>query len=249
MANDLIAGGDVWVDGRVVRKAAWPVPPTARVEVRSSQPGWVSRGAVKLAHALHVWGPEGLAVVGRRCLDVGASTGGFTQVLVRHGACHVTALDVGQGQLAAVLREDPRVTDLSRTHLRNARPETIGGRVDLLVADLSFIGLSSVLPSLVGLCHEGADLVLLVKPQFEVGPARVGRGGVVHDRAARSLAVRQVIDAGYAAGLAVRGLISSPITGVGGNREYLVWAAPRRPGMMGPQAAASLGAGLIQRED
>lgn len=247
-ARRLITAGAVLVDGQVVRRASYAVTPGTRVDATVTGPCWVGRGAVKLDHALSLWEPDGLSVRGRRCLDVGASTGGFTQVLLRRGVAHVHALDVGHGQLAPQLVADDRVSDLSGTHVRDARPDLLGGEVDLVVADLSFIPLSRVVATLATLCRADGDLVLLVKPQFEVGPDRVGRGGIVRDPAARELAVRAVLDATYAAGLAVRSLTPSPIPGGTGNLEYLMWAAPARPGMMGPEAARVLGVALTEKE-
>lgn len=248
-AQELIRGGHVTVAGRVVTKPSYAVPRGAVVDLARPGPSRVGRGAYKLEHALQAWRGHGLTVAGRRCLDVGASTGGFTQVLLEHGAAHVTALDVGHGQLVAQLSGDPRVTDLPGTHIRDATAEVVGGPVDVLVADLSFIPLTAVLPRLRRLVTDDADLVLLVKPQFEVGRERVGRAGVVRSRDARRDAVRTVLRALYGVGLALEGLTPSPILGGGGNLEYLLWARPARAGMMDVEAALALGNDVIAKED
>ena len=247
-AQELIRGGHVTVAGRPVTKPSYAVSPGAVVDLTRPGPSRVGRGAHKLEHALTGWRDDGLGVAGRRCLDVGASTGGFTQVLLEHGAVHVTALDVGHGQLVPELAGDPRVTDLPGTHVRDATAAAIGGPVDVLVADLSFIPLAVVLPRLRRLVTDDADLVLLVKPQFEVGPDRVGRGGVVRSQEARRDAVHTVLRALYASGLAVRDLTRSPILGAGGNVEYLLWARPGGAGMMDVEAALALGNDVTAKE-
>jgi 23S rRNA (cytidine1920-2'-O)/16S rRNA (cytidine1409-2'-O)-methyltransferase len=183
-------------------------------------------------HALREWAPDGLSAAGRRCLDVGASTGGFTQVLLAEGATHVTALDVGHGQLVADLADDPRVRDLPGTNIRHVVPADLGEPFELVVADLSFISLEAALPAMTSLVSTGGDLVLLVKPQFEVGRERLGRGGVVHSPRERARALHRVVDAAVAGGLVVRGLTRSPLTGAHGNTEYLLWLSPAAPGMM-----------------
>ena len=188
-------------------------------------PGYVSRGGHKLAGALAVFGD--LTVAGREALDAGASTGGFTDVLLRAGAAHVTAADVGYGQLAWSLRTEPRVTVRDRVNVRSLRPGEVAGPdgrpPDLVVADLSFISLALVLPALVGAVAPEADFVLLVKPQFEVGKGRVGAGGVVRDPGLRGEAVRSVARAAAELGLGVRGVTASPLPGPAGNVEYFVW--------------------------
>jgi 23S rRNA (cytidine1920-2'-O)/16S rRNA (cytidine1409-2'-O)-methyltransferase len=163
----------------------------------------------------------GLAVAGRPCLDAGASTGGFTDVLLRAGAAHVVAADVGYGQLAWSLRTDPRVTVLDRVNVRTL--EQVTPVPELVVADLSFISLTLVLPALVACAAPGADFVLLVKPQFEVGKGRVGAGGVVRDTADRAAAVEKVAGAAAGLGLGVRGVTASPLPGPAGNVEYFLW--------------------------
>ncbi len=160
---------------------------------------------------------------GRRCLDAGASTGGFTDVLLRAGASHVVAVDVGYGQLIWRLRNDGRVTVVDRTNVRHLTPDMIGGLVDLVVADLSFISLRLVLPALFACAAPDADLVVLVKPQFEVGREQVGRGGVVRDPALRAGAVRGVAASAWEQGWGVRGLVESSLPGPAGNVEYVLW--------------------------
>lgn len=186
-------------------------------------PVWVSRAAAKLVGALDAFADQGLQVQGRRCLDVGACTGGFTQVLLHHGAAEVIALDVGTAQLAGELVVDPRVRDLSGTTVRGLTAQDIGGPVDLLVADLSFISVTLVMSTLAGLVTDRADLVVLVKPQFEVGRGGLDKRGVVRSDAARARALSDVLHAAEAAGLHGRGLVPSPIRGGEGNREYLLW--------------------------
>jgi 23S rRNA (cytidine1920-2'-O)/16S rRNA (cytidine1409-2'-O)-methyltransferase len=196
----------------------------------------VSRAAYKLVGAIDEFGPRGLRVEGRRCLDVGASTGGFTQVLLHHHASHVVALDVGHDQLVPELAGDPRVTDLPRTTVRDLAADAVGGPVDLLVADLSFISLTLVLATFAGLVTEQADLVVLVKPQFEVGRSRLGKGGVVRSQGDRAWAICEVARAAIDAGLHPRGLARSPIEGAEGNAEYLLWLTPRAAESMGWEA-------------
>ncbi len=189
-------------------------------------PRWVGRAAHKLAAALDAWVPQGLAVRGRRCVDVGASTGGFTQVLLAAGAAQVVAVDVGHGQLVPEVAADPRVVERSGTTVRGLSAADVGGAADLVVADLSFISLTLVLRDLAGLLGPGADLVVLVKPQFEVGKGRLNRQGVVTSVRDRRAAVDKVLDAVQAQGLFVHGLRTSPISGTTGNTEYLLWARP-----------------------
>src|SRR5690606_8855 len=180
-AADLVADGRVLVGGRAATKVATAVEPAAALLVKEIEDGeeYVSRGGHKLAGALDTFEPLGLSVRGRRCLDAGASTGGFTDVLLRRGAAAVVAVDVGYGQLAWSLRSDPRVTVLDRTNVRDLTPDMVGEAVDVVVADMSFISLRLVLAPLYAVCAPGADLALMVKPQFEVGRERVGKGGVV----------------------------------------------------------------------
>ncbi|HEY2687778.1 MAG TPA: TlyA family RNA methyltransferase [Streptosporangiaceae bacterium] len=228
-AADLIAAGRVAVAGQAAGKPATQVGQDAAitVEERASGPEYVSRGGNKLHGALAAF--TGLTVAGRRCLDAGASTGGFTDVLLRAGAAHVVAVDVGYGQLAWSLRNDPRVTVLERVNVRQLRPEQVAPAPELVTADLSFISLTLVLPALVACAAPQADFVLLVKPQFEVGRGNVGVGGVVRDPGQRAAAVAAVAAAALAAGLGVAGIVASPLPGPSGNVEYFLWlrlAAP-----------------------
>ena len=220
-ARELIRDGRVLLDGLRASKASEPVSNRQRVEVKAPGPSWVGRGAAKLEAALNHW-PE-LATADRRAADVGASTGGFTQVLLARGVREVWAIDVGHDQLAPMLRSDPRVHELSGTSVRGLHPAMIGGGVDLLVADLSFISLAAVMADLRHLCAESADLVLLIKPQFEVGRARLGKKGVVKSAPDREAAIRSVLAAARECDLAFGGLLASPMTGSHGNHEYLVW--------------------------
>ncbi|NYG08256.1 23S rRNA (cytidine1920-2'-O)/16S rRNA (cytidine1409-2'-O)-methyltransferase [Phycicoccus badiiscoriae] len=238
-ARALIDAGDVSIDGASAAKPATLVGPGQHVEVREEGPRWVSRAAYKLVGALETFGPDGLTAQGKRCLDVGASTGGFTQVLLHHGAAHVTALDVGHDQLVPELAADARVTERSRTTVRELRAGDIGGAVDLLVADLSFISLTLVLNTFRGLLLDTGDAMVLVKPQFEVGRTRLGKGGIVRAHGDRAWAVTEVARAGIAAGLHPRALARSPIEGGEGNAEYLLWLTPRDAESMGWEALVS----------
>ena len=221
-AGELVAAGRVTVAGQRAAKAATQVSRDAPITIADTgEPGYVSRGGRKLAGALAVFGPAGLTVAGRDCLDAGASTGGFTDVLLRAGAAHVVAADVGYGQLAWSLRTDPRVTVLDRVNVRTL--ENVTPVPGLVVADLSFISLTLVLPTLVECAEPDADFVLLVKPQFEVGKGRVGSGGVVREAADRADAVRKVAGAGRELNLGVLGVTASPLPGPAGNVEYFLW--------------------------
>jgi 23S rRNA (cytidine1920-2'-O)/16S rRNA (cytidine1409-2'-O)-methyltransferase len=226
-AGELIAEGRVSIAGAVAQKASTQVAADAPVVVRPLEtgPDYVSRGGHKLAGALAAFLPGGLQVKGRRCLDLGASTGGFTDVLLRAGAREVVAVDVGYGQLAWSLQSDPRVLVRDRTNARDLTPELVGGPVELVVGDLSFISLGLVLPAVLTAAVPEADLVLMVKPQFEVGRERLGAGGVVRDPLLRADAVRTVAEQGAALGLGVRGVTASPLPGPSGNVEYFLWLA------------------------
>jgi 23S rRNA (cytidine1920-2'-O)/16S rRNA (cytidine1409-2'-O)-methyltransferase len=221
-AGELVASGRVTVAGQRAAKAATQVTRDAPISIaETGEPGYVSRGGHKLAGALAVFGPGGLTVAGRACLDAGASTGGFTDVLLRAGAAHVVAADVGYGQLAWSLRTDPRVTVLDRVNVRTL--EGVTPVPGLVVADLSFISLTLVLPALVACAAPDADFVLLVKPQFEAGKGRVGSGGVVREAADRADAVRKVAGAAGELSLGVLGVTASPLPGPAGNVEYFLW--------------------------
>lgn len=193
---------------------------TCVLEAVAAHP-WVGRGALKLDHALGLWP---VCVEGRTVLDVGASTGGFTEVCLVRGAIRVYAVDVGRDQLHARLRGDPRVTNLEATDARRLTPALVPERPDLIVTDVSFIGLAKALPAALALAAEGADLVALVKPQFEVGPERVGKGGLVTDPRAQTEALYDVQAFLGASGWDVQATADSPIAGGDGNREFLLWA-------------------------
>ena len=207
-------------DGRLVAKASELLADDAAIEATAAHP-WVGRGALKLEHALSLWPirPEG-----RVALDVGASTGGFTEVCLAAGARRVYAVDVGRGQLHASLADDPRVVMLEGLDARSLTAAEIPEPPQLVVCDVSFIGLAKALPAALGLAGEGADLIALVKPQFEVGPERVGKGGLVKDPAARAEALEGVKAFLTGAGWTVRTSGDSPIEGGEGAREYLLWA-------------------------
>ena len=221
-AQHLIAANRVLVNGSVADKASRQVAPGDAVVVEGPRARYVGRGAEKLEHALAIFAID---VTGLRALDVGASTGGFTDVLLQRGAAHVVALDVGHGQLHERLRADSRVTNLERCNIRHADLDLIGGAVDIVVGDLSFISLRLVIPTLVELCQPGSPMVLLVKPQFEAGRREVDRGrGIITDPAVHDRVRAEVADALVAAGCTVQDWTTSPITGADGNVEFLVHA-------------------------
>lgn len=224
-ASELIAAGRVKVSGAVAQKPATGVTTDVAIVVTDDpdDPGYVSRGGHKLAGALAAFVPLGLAVAGRRCLDAGASTGGFTDVLLRHDAAEVVAVDVGYGQLAWRLQQDPRVQVHDRVNIRDLTLELIGGPVDLVVGDLSFISLGLVLDPLLAVTRPDGELALMVKPQFEVGKERVGKGGVVRDPALRAEAVESVAAAAARRGWGARAVTTSPLPGPSGNVEFFLW--------------------------
>jgi 23S rRNA (cytidine1920-2'-O)/16S rRNA (cytidine1409-2'-O)-methyltransferase len=231
-AGQLIAAGRVTVGKNLATKPATQVETAAPILVSrdDDDPDYVSRGGHKLAGALEAFVPLGLEVRGRRALDAGASTGGFTDVLLRAGVSHVLAVDVGYGQLAWSLRSDERVTVKDRTNVRELTLEAIDGEpVDLVVGDLSFIPLGLVLPALVRCAAPGADLVMMVKPQFEVGRERLGSGGVVRSPELRADAVRGVARRAGELGLGVKGVTASPLPGPSGNVEYFLWLRAGAP--------------------
>lgn len=223
-AQALILAGRVLVDDAPVDKPGTRVSDEASVRVRGEERRFVSRGGEKLAGAL---ADLGVAVAGRRCLDVGASTGGFTDCLLQHGAAHVIALDVGYGQLDVKLRGDPRVAVVERVNAREMSPAHVppAPAVELAVVDVSFISATLVLPRIAALAP-GADVLVMVKPQFEVGRERVGKGGVVRDDADRADAVARVRAAAAALGYAARGEAESRLPGPAGNREVFLWLVP-----------------------
>lgn len=222
-ASELIAAGRVEVRGVVASKPATGVQSATalRVLADTDDPGYASRGGHKLAGALAHF--AAITVTGRRCLDAGASTGGFTDVLLRAGAAEVVAVDVGYGQLAWPLRCDDRVRVLDRTNVRTLTPGQLGGRVDVTVADLSFISLKLVLPALAACTHPDGHLVPMVKPQFEVGGEQLGRGGVVRDPDVRAAAVVEVARHAGELGWLTAGVCRSPLPGPSGNVEFFLW--------------------------
>ncbi|RSM62202.1 TlyA family RNA methyltransferase [Kibdelosporangium aridum] len=246
-ASQLIVDGHVTVKGVVAKKPATAVETDAAVVVKEDidDPGWASRGAHKLIGALEAFGPDGLTVKGKRCLDAGASTGGFTDVLLRNEASQVVAADVGRGLLVWRLMTDERVLVLDKTNVRSLTPELTQGPVDLVVADLSFISLKLVLPALLACTTEDADLVPMVKPQFEVGKERLGSGGVVRDPGLRAEAVIDVLTAAAELGLRPHGVVASPLPGPSGNVEYFVWL--RRGDRLEPEQVAEMVHTAVQK--
>jgi 23S rRNA (cytidine1920-2'-O)/16S rRNA (cytidine1409-2'-O)-methyltransferase len=219
-ARAAIEAGGVTADGRLVAKPSELVDETSAIVAAAAHP-WVGRGALKLVHALDTWP---IAVEGRVVLDVGASTGGFTEVALGRGAARVYAVDVGRGQLHPRLAADPRVVSLEGLDARSLTSELIPQAPGLIVTDVSFIGLAKALPAALALAAPDADLVALVKPQFEVGPERVGKGGIVKDPAAQATALADVRQFLETCGWRVRATAESPIAGGDGNLEWLVWA-------------------------
>ncbi|MEI7059182.1 TlyA family RNA methyltransferase [Nocardioides sp. CCNWLW239] len=224
-ASELIAAGRVTVSGNRATKPATGVTTDVAIVVTEDpdRPDFVSRGGHKLAGALAAFEPLGLSVKGRRCLDAGASTGGFTDVLLRNEARQVVAVDVGYGQLAWRLQQDERVVVHDRTNIRDLSLDVVGEPVDVVVGDLSFISLELVLDALIRVTSPDGDLALMVKPQFEVGKDRVGKGGVVRDPALRAEAVNAVAAAAARRGWGARAVTTSPLPGPSGNVEFFLW--------------------------
>lgn len=218
-ARALILAGKVLVGEQTVDKAGAQVPSECDLRLKGEDIPYVSRGGLKLEKGLAVFGvdPEG-----RMAIDVGASTGGFTDCLLQRGAARVYAVDVGYGQLAWKLREDPRVVNLERTNIRELTPDRMPERPDLAVIDASFISLEKVLPPTLALLSPQADVIALIKPQFEVGKGEVGKGGVVRDPEKHLRVVEKVKEQAAALGCAVQGVTESPILGPKGNREFLI---------------------------
>ncbi|HEY8393306.1 MAG TPA: TlyA family RNA methyltransferase [Thermaerobacter sp.] len=234
-ARAAILAGKVRVDGRVVDKAGATVDPGARIEVAGDPIPYVSRGGLKLDHALRQF-DLAKALAGAVCADIGASTGGFTDCLLQHGARRVYAIDVGYGQLAWRLRQDERVVVMERTNARYLKQGDLPEPVDLITIDVSFISLRLILPATLQLLGPGGGVIGLIKPQFEAGPADVGKGGVVRDPAVHRRVLTEVTGAAAELGLDLLGLTASPILGADGNREFLaLWRAPGAGG--GPVAA------------
>ena len=217
-AKTTVMSGLVFVNGPRVDKPGTAVDPEAAIEVRGEAIPFVSRGGFKLDKALKVFPVD---PAGKACIDCGASTGGFTDVLLQHGAAKVYAVDVGYGQLAWKLRTDPRVVNLERTNLRYVTEEQIPELLDLAVMDVSFISIRLVLPAVRALLKPGADLICLIKPQFEAGREEVGKKGVVRDEAVHARVIRDILDFAPGIGLSVMGLDFSPIKGPEGNIEYI----------------------------
>ena len=220
-AADLIESRSVLVNGIPATKPATQVDAETSIVLQGNRDDFVSRGGHKLAGALDAF--VDVKVEGRICLDAGASTGGFTDVLLRRGAKKVIAVDVGYGQLAWELRTNEKVTILDRTNIRHLTGDQVGVPVELVVADLSFISLSLVLPALAAVSRSDADFVLMVKPQFEVGREKLGAGGVVRDPELRKSAVMEVAQSAYDVGLGTMGIAASPLPGPAGNVEYFLW--------------------------
>ena len=223
-AQALILAGAVFSGDRKLDKAGTAYTDDTPLEVKSRDHPWVSRGGIKLAHALDHFAID---VAGFIALDVGASTGGFTDVLLQKGAAKVYAVDVGHGQLAWKLRQDPRVAVLERVNARYLTAEQVPEPPDIVVCDASFIGLETVLPAALGLAKPQAQLVALIKPQFEVGPERVGKGGVVRDPALHQEVCARIAAWLTGRGWEVVGIVESPIRGPEGNIEFLVYARRR----------------------
>lgn len=219
-ARAAIEAGGVTADGRPVARASEALEADAVLEAKPAHP-WVGRGALKLVHALDLWPIE---VAGRTVLDVGASTGGFTEVCLARGAARVFAVDVGRGQLHARLRADPRVVSLEAMDARDLTPALIPEPPGLIVTDVSFIGLAKALPAALRLAEPQADAVALVKPQFEAGPEHVGKGGIVADADVQARVLHDAARFFEDAGWRVQATADSPITGGDGNREFLLWA-------------------------
>ena len=226
-ARRLIMAGRVRVNSRPADKPDLMVTAASNITVVGSDAQYASRGAYKLIAALDAFGIE---VAGRHALDVGASTGGFTDVLLKRGAAHVIALDVGYGQIAERLRTNPRVTVLDRTNVRLVEQRTLPYLPDLVTIDTSFISLRIVIPAVLALVAAKAEIIALVKPQFEVGKGKVGKGGIVRDDALRRAALEGVLSFARQAGLEIVGSMDSPIEGARGNREFLVAMKFAHPG-------------------
>jgi len=229
----MIIAGNVLVNGQKVEKAGSLVPEDADIRILGAQMPYVSRGGLKLEKALAEFKID---VAGRTALDIGASTGGFTDCLLQHGAIKVYAVDVGYGQMAWKVRQDPRVVVIERTNIREMDPALIPEKTDIVVIDVSFISLEKVIPPVLQFLKSGGEIIALIKPQFEVGKGQVGKGGIVRDEVARTAAVEKVRTAFQTNGLEVKGIIPSPITGQDGNVEYLIYAV--RTGTLNPGASA-----------
>jgi 23S rRNA (cytidine1920-2'-O)/16S rRNA (cytidine1409-2'-O)-methyltransferase len=225
-AQRLIGAGKVLLDGKVLNKAALELPPDSRLTVNDAdETRYVSRGALKLAGALSA---TGIVVSGKNCLDIGQSTGGFSDCLLQAGASHVVGVDVGHGQLHGKLKNDPRISALEGINCRQLSADDLGTHLppqgfDLIVGDVSFISMRLILPQLPALLNDAGDLLLLIKPQFEVGPDGIGKGGIVRNTALYQQVERTFIDLARILQLTVKAWLDSPITGGDGNREFFIW--------------------------
>ena len=226
-ARALIMAGKVFVDNQRADKPGAVFATDASIDIKDGDTAFVSRGGLKLQAALTAMK---LSVAGLDCLDIGASTGGFTDCLLQNGARHVFAVDVGYGQLAWVLRQDPRVTCIERTNIRYMPAERIGQPVDLVTIDVSFISLKIVVPAVVPFLKPGGRILALIKPQFEAGKGRVGKGGVVRDTSVRAEIIQDLSDFFQKLGLACGPLVPSPVLGPKGNQEYvMLLTVPENP--------------------
>jgi 23S rRNA (cytidine1920-2'-O)/16S rRNA (cytidine1409-2'-O)-methyltransferase len=219
-AHAMILAGQVWVEGHPATKAGLCLPPGVEIELQGSDHQYASRGGLKLKHALDVFS---IQTVGWIAMDVGASTGGFTDCLLQQGVKRVYAVDVGYGQLAWKLRQDPRVVVIERTNIRHLAEETIPEKADLITVDLSFISLRLVMPKLLEFLKPIGIILALIKPQFEVGKGQVGRGGIVKDKAKHQEVITRISAAAVKAGLSVEGITASALPGRKGNQEYFIW--------------------------
>ena len=220
-ARELIESGSVLVNGIIAKKPASQVDESASIALPENRERFVSRGAYKLGGALDYFGLDDFR--GKRVLDAGASTGGFTEVLLGRNAERIYAVDVGYGQLAWSLRNNPQVVVIDRTNIRDLSEARIEGRVDFIVADLSFISLRTVMKALAALLLETGEMLVMVKPQFEVGKDLLGEGGVVRDESLRALAIRNVAKEAWECGFGVKGVVASSMPGPAGNVEYFLW--------------------------
>lgn len=219
-AEMLIADGGVEVDGTVITKSGKKVSQASEIQLIKEPMPWVSRGAFKLLAALEQWP---IQVKGKRCLDIGASTGGFTEVLLSRGSLHVTAVDTGTDQLAPSLAQDPAVLSLENQNFRHLEASSLPHAYELAVMDLSFISLKLIWPLLPAFLEEEADVIALVKPQFEVGKENLGRGGIVRNERKRLKALAEVKQSALEQGFTIKDAIDSPIQGGDGNHEFLIW--------------------------
>jgi len=218
-AKEMIEAGAVYIDGRQVKKASEMIPEDRVAEIRGEVLPFVSRGGLKLKKAIDAWQVD---LNGKICMDIGASTGGFTDCMLQNGAAKVYAVDVGTGQLHESLRDDPRVVDLEQTNIRDLEPEDFDAPMQFVSVDVSFISLTLVLPKVFELLAEGGECIALIKPQFEAGKANIGKKGVVKDRKVHLSVVQNIVKVSRSLSFSVRGLTFSPVRGPEGNIEYLI---------------------------